>query len=462
MSKRGNSSAARITHAYNRLLVILMLLVSFSTITVVGIHLIKNKHDDSVELMKTLKASFDQDEPDWQYWHENTPVNTHHTFARIQVKQDKKTVQRYYTRNTRRFLDDTWSTWPLISNVQYQGNQGVYYHTRAVEQEGQLEVVYDTWLSLNGMIEIFKMILLMSTGITLLGLLVGSWATRVLARRLNQPLVTLTSAAKVISDAPSPDGQEALPVPQGPEEVRELTVEFNRLLHSLKQQVVRDNQFVSDASHELRTPLTAIRGHVALLQRHGKAHPELFADSLAVIDDESQKMQQLIESLLALSRMENAQMSVAAYDLVAQVKRVVSRYQQQTSQTLKVIVPERLMVQANAEAIEHTLLALLSNARKYAPANSVVTIQITKGGQRALLSVADLGPGIPDAEKGKIFDRFYRVDESRSKAIKGTGLGLAIAKQLTTLSGGELSVVDNVPQGSRFMVHLPLAVSENL
>ena len=120
------------------------------------------------------------------------------------------------------------------------------------------------------------------------------------------------------------------------------------------------------------------------------------------------------------------------------------------------------MVQANAEAIEHTLLALLSNARKYAPANSVVTIQITRGGQRALLSVADLGPGIPDAEKRKIFDRFYRVDESRSKAIKGTGLGLAIAKQLTTLSGGELSVVDNVPQGSRFMVHLPLAVSENL
>lgn len=449
-----NSSAERMVRAYNSLIVSLMLLVFIAVIGVVGGRLIANKHDDSLQVMTTLKHTFAQHEPDWDYWRDNAPLNTKLTFVRVRVQQPDGRVTEYYTRHTKDFLTDTLNTWPLFSNVQYQRGQGVYYHMQTVQQKLGWRTTYSVWLSLNNMIELFKLLLVMMLIVTAFGVIVGTWATSLLARRLNQPLVALTAATKTITDQPDANYHERLPVPEEPEEIRELSQEFNRLLHSLNEQVIRDNQFVSDASHELRTPLTAIRGHVSLLRRHGTAHPELIPESLAVIDDESMKMQRLIESLLALSRMDHAQIQVAEIDVAGLARRVVTRFQGQSRQQLKVAMPPRLMVMANAESVEHALLALLSNANKYAPANSVVTISGSQHQGQVALSVADEGPGIPDAEKEHVFDRFYRLDSSRSKAISGTGLGLAITRRLITLSGGTIRVADNQPRGSRFIITL--------
>lgn len=449
-----SSSAARMTRAFNSLIIGLMLLIFVSMIGVVGGRLVKNKHDDSVQVMRTLKRSFASNQPNWQYWRDNAPLNTRLTFVRVQVRRPDGRIVDYCSRHTKDFLTDTLSTWSLFSNVQYQRGQGVYYHMQSVEKDAGWRITYDVWLSLNNMIDIFKLIFLMTLLVSAFGVVAGTWGTRLLARRLNGPLVALTTATKTITDRQDANYHERLPVPEGPEEVHELSLEFNRLLHSLNEQVIRDNQFVSDASHELRTPLTAIRGHVALLKRHGQAHPELIPDSLAVIDDESMKMQRLIESLLALSRMDHAKVQVAAID--------VARFQQQSRQQLEVLLPDKLLALANAESLEHALLALLSNANKYAPANTVVTIAGEQHGRRVELSVADRGPGIPDNEKKRVFDRFYRLDSSRSKAISGTGLGLAITRRLITLSGGTITVLDNHPRGSRFVITLKAPNSENL
>ncbi|MFD1441613.1 HAMP domain-containing sensor histidine kinase [Lacticaseibacillus hegangensis] len=457
-----SSSAVRMARAYNGLIIALMVMIFVSVISVVGGRLIKNKRDDAVQVMTTLQHTFANHEPDWDYWRDNAPLNTRLTFVRVRVRQPDGQVTDYYTRHTKDFLEDNFSTWPLFSNVQYQRGQGVYYHVRKVVDQSGWRTTYSVWLSLNNMIEIFKLILLMTLLVTAVGVILGTLGTKWLAKRLNRPLVALTQATKQITDQPDSSYHERLPVPEAPQEVRELSQEFNRLLHSLNDQVIRDNQFVSDASHELRTPLTAIRGHVALLRRHGQAHPELIPDSLAVIDDESMKMQKLIESLLALSRMDHAEVQVAPFDLAGLTRRVVSRFSPQSKQTLKVVLPEQLPVLANAESVEHALLSLLSNANKYVPANTIVTVSGEKVGGHVELSVADLGPGIPDSEKSHVFDRFFRLDESRSKAISGTGLGLAITRRLITLSGGTIRVVDNQPRGSRFIINLKTPDSENL
>lgn len=457
-----SSSAARMARAYNALIVALMLLTFVSVISVVGGRLIKNKRDDAVQVMTMLRHTFAEHAPDWDYWRDNAPLNTRMTFVRVAVRRPDGQVKRYYTRHTQRFLNDNFSTWPLFSNVQYQSGQGVYYHVRKVEDAGGFRTTYSVWLSLNNMIEIFKLITLMTLLVTAFGVIIGTLATSLLAKRLNRPLVTLTQATKQITDKPDSSYHERLPVPETPQEVRELSQEFNRLLHSLNEQVIRDNQFVSDASHELRTPLTAIRGHVALLRRHGEQHPELIHDSLAVIDDESMKMQKLIESLLALSRMDHAEVKVAEFDVAGLARRVVSRFQPQSRQILKVVMPDHLQVLANAESVEHALLSLLSNANKYVPANTIVTVSGRQVANHVILSVADLGPGIPDSEKARVFDRFFRLDESRSKAISGTGLGLAITRRLITLSQGTIRVEDNQPHGSCFIIKLKAPVSESL
>ncbi|WP_125702371.1 sensor histidine kinase [Lacticaseibacillus daqingensis] len=460
MRERPNrhSYAGRITRAYVLLLCAVVTFISMAIVGIVGVYLVKSKQDDSAQLMAALKESFVDGKPDWDAWLQ-TGGRARHAYVRVSVI-GAETDQTYYSRNTRRFLSDTLTTTPLFSHVQYQENQGVYYYRESiVHKDGQV-FDYEIWMSLNNMIELLQVIISAIIGITLVGTVLGAWAISLLARRLNRPLATLTQAASGIVAKDNVTYHERLPEPAGPAEVHALAVEFNRLLHSLNAQVIRDNQFVSDASHELRTPLTAIRGHVTLMRRHGNAHPELVPESLAIIEAESQKMQRLIESLLALSRMDHAQLDRVPLDLAALVPRVVARYQ--STQPIQVQLPASLIVLANAESLEQILLGLLNNAHKYTPHDTPITISAAQVGQQVALSVADLGPGIPDDAKSKVFDRFYRVDRSRTKHIPGTGLGLAIAARLAALNGGTITVVDNQPRGSCFIVTLPLANSENL
>ncbi|WP_179394001.1 sensor histidine kinase [Lacticaseibacillus absianus] len=452
-----NSYAGRITRTYVLLLSVVVTVISLAIVGIVGYHLIKSKQDDSAQLMTDLQASFEDGQPDWDAW-EYSSYRARRAFVRVNVV-GATTDKTYYFRKTQRFLGNSLMTIPLAPHVQYQENQGVYYYREAQVHRNGLTYDYEIWMSLNNMIELSRLLITVILGITLVGFIGGAWAISFLARRLNRPLADLTAAAHGIVAKDEVTYHESLPVPPGPAEVQELSVEFNRLLHSLNAQVLRDNQFVSDASHELRTPLTAIRGHVGLIRRHRDAHPEIVPESLAIIEDESQKMQQLIESLLALSRMDHAQITRTTLDLAQLIPRMVHRYQ--SDQPIELALPAQLLVQANAESIEHILMCLLNNAHKYAPDQPVV-ISATAGATHVQLTVADRGPGIPDADKAKVFDRFYRVDRSRAKHIPGSGLGLAIAARLAELNGGKIRVVDNTPTGSRFIVTLPAGHSESL
>ncbi|MFD1485484.1 sensor histidine kinase [Lacticaseibacillus baoqingensis] len=458
--KEGISNAARISQAYAVLLVVLVTMIGLATISVVGVHLVRTKRDDANQLMTTLNKTFVGNKPDWDYWRDTANFNSHANFVRVTVQYPDKKPQRFYSHNAKKFLRDNWQTWALWAHIQYQDDQGIYYHrVQKVRHKGAV-VTFELWLSLNNMLELFKLILSVIVVIAFIGLGMGIWMIQILARRLNQPLVQLTQAAHTIVEAEDTTYHETLPVPPNPQEVQTLSREFNRLLQSLNTQVIRDHQFVSDASHELRTPLAAIRGHVGLIRRHAATHPEIIPDSLATIESESLKMQRLIERLLALSRMDHAHLQADWFDLGQLVARVVPAYQAQGQQPITLDVAQQVLAYGNQDSIEQILVILLNNAQKYTPTAAPITIQVIRNADQACLRVGDQGVGIADAFKEKVFDRFYRVDASRSKAVGGTGLGLAIAKRLTTLNHGELTVQDNHPQGSVFTLKLPTTTME--
>lgn len=453
-TKKLKSNTQLITRAYATLLVILMLVIGLATISVVGIHLVRSKQATAKQLISTLESSFSDYKPDWDYWRDTAPVNVHNTFVRVKVVHADKPNRRYYLRGTADFLADEWESWPLLHHIQYRPDQGVFYHEVKRERYNKKTwVTYEVWLSLNNIMELFKLILVIIASTTLLGYVVGIWLISLLAKRINKPLEELTADSTRIAD--DTGYHQALPVFNSSREVHELSLAFNHLLRSLNERIRRDHQFVSDASHELRTPLAAIRGHSELLRRHATQHPEIIPDSVAMISSETLKMQHLIESLLQLSRMDHMAIKLATFDLTALVAQVTATFQEQMPQELLNQTPAKVHVYANAERVEQILVALLENASKYSPQNSAITVKITTTTDWVKLSVCDQGRGVPDADKEKIFDRFYRVDSSRSQKIAGSGLGLAIAQQLAALNHARLVVTDNVPQGSCFTLVLP-------
>ena len=211
-------------------------------------------------------------------------------------------------------------------------------------------------------------------------------------------------------------------------------------------------QFVSDASHELRTPLTALMttNEVVLRKKtldDGKARV-VFQCNI----DEVEKMRELTDNLLQLTQVDNQQIEKQAVDMAKLVRDTIDRYQPVADKkqvVLDIQVPSVTHVVAVA-AVTQILGTLIDNAIKYSPLGSTVVIRLN--GQT--LSVVDQGIGIAKQDQAKIFDRFYRSDEARTRGhSSGYGLGLAIAKAMADKNGYQLSVKSEPDQGSTFSLH---------
>lgn len=447
MTSRPTSNAAQITKSFTWMMLLIISITGLSISLVVGVHLTRGRIEDAVTLERSLKRSFIDDAPDWKQWKLNSPINTNDTFVKVRTNLPNRKHERFYSPHTKRLLAAKQLTMPVFKAVQYRHDLGFFYHSTLYTDH----IYYETWTSLNNVVRIFKDILIDLFLMVVLSSLIGYAIMRLLARRLNRPLAELTDAAKRINHSQTVSYHEALPIPTSPTEVHDLGVEINDLLNSLNQQVLRDHQFVSDASHELRTPLTSINGHVSLIKRHGQQRPELIPKSLAAIDHESHRMQALVESLLKLSRMDHANVTLDYLDLRQLVQELVADNGLSFTQTIVVDLPsDPVVAYANLENVQQMVLALLSNAGKYAPADSTITLTVDPDATHPTLAIRDLGMGIADADKPHIFERFYRVDQARSQEIPGTGLGLAIVARLAELNQIQLTVSDNQPRGTVF------------
>jgi len=235
----------------------------------------------------------------------------------------------------------------------------------------------------------------------------------------------------------------------------EAQAEMARRLEEVAQM---KSDFVSTVSHELRSPLTSIIGSLDTVNRPELAPTEPTSQQLLIsARRQAGRLQRLIDDLLIVSRIDRGAIpvhleSILVTDLFAEINRVVSIEPTTTVQ------PPDLAVRADRDHITRILINLVENAAKYAP-DSPVELYGWERGNRAFLAVVDHGPGIPEASKNTVFDRFTQLDQSDTRSKGGTGLGLSIVKSLTEVMRGSVRVEDTDGGGATFVVELPLAVS---
>jgi len=234
------------------------------------------------------------------------------------------------------------------------------------------------------------------------------------------------------------------------------------------EQVRKD--FVANVSHELRTPLTSIKGYVEALLDGAKDNPEETTRFLQIILKQSDRLNLILEDLLQLSQIESGQVQfkrdpVSLRALVERLLPLIKPLADKKRQSLAVAIPANLPpVTGDEDRLVQVLTNLLDNAIKYTPEDGAIHIAGQQAGEPAQveLSVADTGIGIPEGDRPRVFERFYRVDKARSRELGGTGLGLSIVKHIVEGHNGRIWVEGNQPTGSRFVLRLPIAESEGL
>jgi two-component system phosphate regulon sensor histidine kinase PhoR len=219
--------------------------------------------------------------------------------------------------------------------------------------------------------------------------------------------------------------------------------------------------FVTHASHELKTPITAIRGFAEMLAEGGVA-PADQPRILEIVRSHVARLERLVEDLLELARAESDQprLQLQTVELASLARAALDGLQTRFAEKrihARLEDPGAGRALADPNALDVVLSNLLDNALKYTEPGGEIRVQIAAEGERVRLSVEDTGIGIPEADRARIFERFYRVDKARSRVLGGTGLGLAIAKHLVLAMGGEISVESTPGVGSTFHVLLPRA-----
>jgi two-component system, OmpR family, phosphate regulon sensor histidine kinase PhoR len=227
-------------------------------------------------------------------------------------------------------------------------------------------------------------------------------------------------------------------------------------------QIRRD--FVANVSHELRTPLTAIRGYVEALAE-GDASVEESRRFLDIITRHTERMERLVKDLLRLARLDAGQEAVElvscdARNLIGSVVTELSSTLDRRDQRVEIMIaPDSETLYADPTKLHDVLRNLIANANTYSPEHTTIRVETARSGASFVLSVADQGPGIPEEDLLRVFERFYRVDKSRARDPGGTGLGLAIVKHLIELHKGTVFAENGPEGGTRVVVTLPAEVT---
>ncbi|WP_338865257.1 sensor histidine kinase [Myxococcus stipitatus] len=220
--------------------------------------------------------------------------------------------------------------------------------------------------------------------------------------------------------------------------------------------------FVANVSHELRTPITAIRGYAETLQGGALGDAQMAPRMVEIIHRQSERLSELVEDLLELSRLESREVSlklteVPLAEAAARAADTVRPKAEGKGQVVSLHVPPDLVAVGDPRAVEQVLLNLLDNAVKYTSAGGRVDVDGAYEDGRCVVRVQDTGVGIEPRHLSRIFERFYRVDKGRSRDMGGTGLGLSIVKHLLQAMDGEVKVESQPNEGSTFTIFLPQA-----
>lgn len=304
---------------------------------------------------------------------------------------------------------------------------------------------------------------------------------RSLLRRGLKPIGDMAHTARDITSHDLTTDSARLPVRadggKGGPEVEELRTAFNRMLEHIDDALAvrteaeqRLRRFVADASHELRTPLMSVRGYADLFQYAAANAPEERDKHLTRLRAEAARMGVLLDDLLLLARLDAADVETPLRpeeaDLVELVRQAAHAFRAgRPDHPLTVTAgPDPVRLRIDSLRIRQVLDNLLTNAAVHTPAGTKVAVEVTMEGPTgcgpdgadgtAVVRVTDSGPGIPAADRDRVFDRFYRVDKARSRDRGGSGLGLAVARSLVAAHGGTIDLTSE-PGSTTFVLRLP-------
>lgn len=334
---------------------------------------------------------------------------------------------------------------PFLEDIVFT-EDGIYY-TKTQEVDGD-----QVTIAINGedSVELAYGLFMISSFLNLIAVVIGSLLIYWSVGKWSQKLTGMAQEIAAIEQSRTGE----LTVSEEPIEIRSVALAFNKLLKEQRETIEREKRFVADASHELRTPLAAIRGHVQLIQRRGTKHPEVIPSSMAFIDKESKRLETLSNQLLDLEK-NQSQDEMTLVDVSQIVREECEKQATIVPQSIEYFVENQCMKRGHKHDFQQIIQNLLENAAKYSPADQPIHVTLTQEQRQLSLTVADFGIGIPDDKKALIFERFYRVEDSRSSQIAGSGIGLSLVKQLADKYHAQITVTDNQPQGSIFKLAFP-------
>ena len=284
-------------------------------------------------------------------------------------------------------------------------------------------------------------------------ILIITYGGYLIIRSSLKPVREMIETAETISN--SADLSKRITIEDGKDEVHKLALVFNEMLESLERASMRERQFNSDVSHELRTPISVIVAESEYGTKYIDTVDEA-KESFAVIERQSKRMTIMINQILEMARLDNRlEIPKEFFDLSSCLEETLEDYKKLfETKDIQLItnIEDNITLFGNQVLLIRLIDNLVSNALKYA--NSKIWISIAKR-NNIIIEVSDDGRGIADDEKAYIWDRFYKVDKSRSiSEDNSSGLGLPISKKIVELHGGKIVALDNKPQGAKFVINL--------
>ena len=276
-----------------------------------------------------------------------------------------------------------------------------------------------------------------------------------IAHRALTPIKNISETIDKISES---NLSERMSVEDIPQELRILASSFNRTFDRLEMAFVRQKQFAADASHELRTPLSVILSQSEIILRKDRTSAE-YRNTLVTIKETAIMMSEIVRKLLAIAKLSADKLElkferINLSEIISESVKLLSPLAEQRGVSIDISPSESLEVLGDRSLLSELFNNLIGNAIKYNVPNGKIYIDLIKQTEFIVTEIRDTGIGIPDDDLAKVFDRFYRVDKSRSRESGGSGLGLSICNEIVKLHNGRIEIKSKVDEGSTVYVYL--------
>lgn len=302
-----------------------------------------------------------------------------------------------------------------------------------------------------------------------LALLLAGLAGWFLSRKSLAPVLAMSAQARRIG---AENLDQRLPVLNPRDELGQLAATFNDLLSRLSSAFMQQRQFMADASHELRTPVSVIRTATSVTLKKERRLEEEYRSALNILDEQGRRLTRIVEDMFRLAHVDAGRLTLQRQlfyldELLAETARAARVLGAPKEISVEMLQPAESPCYGDEELLKQMILNLLDNAVKYSTRGGIVTLNLNRKNGAYEIAISDTGPGIPNDLQDRVFERFFRVDKTRSRSESvnstggGAGLGLAIARSIAEAHGGSLTLECSDPSGSTFVAVLPREMLES-